>query len=161
MIRRFALILLFLPTLAFGQTLTSGPMTPTAWDDYVRAAELFNAGKRLQAGCVMYRGQFRARLLLLVENNQPSDGAPALFASLSETVGRPINQWLGGDRDDWIAAMTCARDWAANNDDPDYPRRRHRQAHAQMLAGLDELIASIPPAAELRAQRRAAGLPNR
>ena len=157
------IIALFLlcPTLAFAQQVRPGPMTPSAWTDYHRAAELFNAGKRVQAGCVMYRGQFRARLLLLVEGNSPSDGAPALFASLSETVGRPINEWLGGDRDEWIAAMECARDWAANNSDPDYPRRRYGKQHAQMLAGLNELIAAIPPAAELRKQRRAAGLPNR
>lgn len=109
----------------------------------------------------MYRGQFRARLTLLANPNQPEDAGPALFASLSETVARPINQWLGGDRDDWIAAMQCARKWAAENDDPTYPRRRYGNIHANVLAGLDELIASIPPKAELRAQRRAAGLRNR
>ena len=159
--RRLVLALILWPTLALSQGLTPGPMTPSAWDDYRRAAELFNAGQRLQAGCVMYRGQFRARLFLLAEPNQAQDGGPALFASLSEVVGRPINEWLGGDRDDWIAAMTCARDWAAAHDDPDYPRSRYGQIHARVLAGLDELIASIPPEAELRAQRRAAGLPNR
>ena len=57
--------------------------------------------------------------------------------------------------------MTCARKWAAENDDPDYPRRRYGKVHADVLAGLDALIASIPPRPTLRAQRRAAGLPNR
>ena len=155
------LALVLWPLAASAQDLTPGPMTPSAWDDYRRAAELFDAGQRLQAGCVMYRGQFRARLMLLADPDQPQDGGPALFASLNEVVGRPINQWLGGDRDDWIAAMECARDWAAENDDPDYPRRRHARIHAQVLSGLEDLIASIPPAEELRAQRRAAGLPNR
>jgi len=159
--RHLVFLAIFWPTLAFAQALTPGPITPDAWDDYRRAAELFNAGKRVQAGCVMYRGQFRARLLLLANPDQPPDGGPALFASLSETVARPINQWLGGDRDDWIAAMTCARKWAAENDDPDYPRRRYGKVHADVLAGLDALIASIPPRPTLRAQRRAAGLPNR
>ncbi|WP_189367448.1 hypothetical protein [Tateyamaria omphalii] len=138
-----------------------GPITPTAWDDYSRAAELFNEGQRVRAGCVMYRGQFRARVMLLADPNQSPDGGPALFASLNETVAKPINQWLGGDRDDWIAALKCARAWAAQNDDPDYPRRRHGAIHADVLAGLDELIAAIPSKSELRAQRRAAGLPNR
>ena len=159
--RRLILLFLLCPTFALAQQVQPGAMTASAWTDYQRAAELFNAGARVQAGCVMYRGQFRARLLLLAEPNQPPDGAPALFASLSETVARPINQWLGGDRSDWIAAMTCARDWAANNSDPDYPRQRYGKEHGQVLAGLNELIASIPPAAELRKQRRAAGLPNR
>ncbi|WP_299722100.1 hypothetical protein [uncultured Tateyamaria sp.] len=159
--RHLLALLLLCPTLAFGQSVQPGPITPTAWTDYQRAAELFNAGERVQAGCVMYRGQFRARLLLLANPNQPPDGAPALFASLSEVVARPINEWLGGDRRDWIAAMECARDWAQNNSDPDYPRRRYGKQHAEVLSGLNQLIASIPPAAELRKQRRANGLPNR
>ena len=159
--RRLFFLLLLWPAATLAQSLTPGPITPSAWTDYQRAAELYNAGQRLQAGCLMYRGQFRARLMLLAEPKLPPDGAPALFASLSETVGRPINQWLGGDRDDWIAAMECARDWAVANDDPDYPRRRYGAQHAQVLDGLNQLIASIPPNAELRKQRRAAGLPNR
>ncbi|WP_299600473.1 hypothetical protein [uncultured Tateyamaria sp.] len=152
---------MFWPALAIAQGVKPGPITPTAWDDYRRAAELFNAGARVQAGCVMYRGQFRARLMLLADPDQSSDGGPALFASLNETVARPINQWLGGDRDDWIAALECARKWAAENDDPAYPRGRFGAIHANVLAGLDELIAAIPPKSELRAQRRSAGLPNR
>ena len=159
---RLALLFILLwPGTALAQSLTPGPVTASAWTDYQRAAELYNAGQRLKAGCVMYRAQFRARLMLLAEPGQASDGAPALFASLNDEVARPINQWLGGDRDDWIAAMECARDWAVANDDPDYPRRRHAAAHARVLEGLNELIASIPPASELRKQRRAAGLQNR
>ena len=105
MIRHLISLFLLWPALASAQDLQPGPMTPSAWTDYQRAAELFNAGQRLQAGCVMYRGQFRARLMLLAEPNLPEDGAQALFASMNDAVARPINQWLGGDRDDWIAAM--------------------------------------------------------
>lgn len=159
---RYLLFLaMFWPALAFAQGVKPGPITPSAWDDYRRAAELFNSGARVQAGCVMYRAQFRARLMLLADPNQSPDGGPALFASMNEAVARPINQWLGGDRNDWIAALKCARAWAAQNDDPDYPRRRYGAIHADVLAGLDELIAAIPSKSELRAQRRAAGLPNR
>lgn len=81
---RYLLFLtMFWPALALAQNVTPGPITPTAWDDYRRAAELFNAGARVQAGCVMYRGQFRARLMLSADPNQPPDEAPALFASLN------------------------------------------------------------------------------
>ncbi|MEO0864378.1 MAG: hypothetical protein AAFY39_07280 [Pseudomonadota bacterium] len=161
MMRGLLFLILLWPGLALGQDLDPGPMTPTAWDDYKRAAELYNGGARLQAGCVMYRGQFRARLMMMADPDLPPDGAPALFASLNEMVARPINQWLGGDRDDWIAVLECARQWAAENDDPDYPRRRYGAEHARVLAGLEELIDALPSQAELRAQRRAAGLPNR
>lgn len=161
MMRNILIALFLWPATALAQDLRPGPMTASPWDDYSRAAQLFNAGQRLQAGCVMYRGQFRARLMMLADPNLPPDGAPALFASLNEMVARPINQWLGGDRDEWIAVIECARDWARNNDDPDYPRRRYGTEHARVLSGLEELITAIPPKAELRAQRRAAGLPNR
>ncbi|WP_299746262.1 hypothetical protein [uncultured Tateyamaria sp.] len=73
---RYLLFLtMFWPALALAQGVKPGPITPTAWDDYRRAAELFNAGARVQVGCVMYRGQFRARLMLLAEPDQSSDGA--------------------------------------------------------------------------------------
>ncbi|MEJ6391086.1 hypothetical protein [Gymnodinialimonas ulvae] len=157
---RWILICVVLALPVQAQTLSPAPMTSSPWDDYTRAAEVFNEGDRLRAGCILYRGQFRARLLLMIRPGR-SDQAQALFASLQETVARPINEWLAGDRDDWISAMTCARTWAATGQDPDFPRTRHAAAYAEVLAGLDGLIASIPSAAELRATRRANGLPNR
>ncbi len=158
---RILLICLAFALPANAQSLDSGPVTATPWADYELSVTLFNAGDRVTAGCVMYRGQFRARLLLTARPNQPGDGAPALFGSLQETVARPINEWLAGDRDDWINAMTCARDWAARNDDPDLPRAQFAAAYEDVLAGFDGLIASVPAAAELRAMRTANGLPNR
>lgn len=155
------LLALVLATPLSAQTLDPGPVTPTPWDDYILAAETFNAGDRVLGGCLFYRGQFRARLLLTAQPNLPPDGGPALFAALQEQVGRPINEWLAGDREDWINAMTCARDWAVANDDPDVPRARFPRVHADTLAGFNGLIDSIPPSEELRATRDANGLPNR
>jgi len=160
MLRKLLFVLcLFVAAPASAQTLDSGPITSSPWEDYQRAVDMFNEGDRLRAGCVFYRGQFRGRLWVAAGYNRQE--ASALVASLQESVGRPINEWLGGDRDDWIAAMTCARNWAAQNDDPDLPRRRYAQAYAETLAGLDGLIAGIPPAAELRRIRTANGLTNR
>ncbi len=84
------------------------------------------------------------------------------MASLNETVGLQINEWLGGDPDDWVAAMDCAIAWAEGEDDPYTPQAEFPAAHAEVLAGLVGLrdgVASDPEA--IRAQRTANGLPNR
>jgi hypothetical protein len=153
-----ALLVLVWALPAGAQALDPGPATP--FDDVVAAAERFEAGERRLAGCLLYRAQFRARLLAAVD---PAAGAEmgALMGSMMEVVGRPINEWLGGDRDDWIDAMTCAADWARTADDPLVPRAAAPRARARTLAGLEGLIASIPPADELRRQRAANGLANR
>lgn len=161
MIFRAIAVTIALAAPAAAQTLEPGPLTPTAWDDYSLAVDLFNEGERLRAGCAFYRGQFRARLMLTVRPNTPPTEGTALFAALQENVGRPINEWLGGDRDDWLAAMTCARDWVLANDDPDLPRDTYPDEHALVLSGLNQLIEGLPPAAVLQAQRTANGLPNR
>ena len=131
--------------------------------DYVAAAETFNAGDRLKGGCLFYIGQYRYRVYIMARPNLDPTGDPAVFSALSEQVGRPINQWLGGDLADWLAAMDCAIGWVETHDDPLTPKRRNAGAHDEVLAGLRELradVAAMDPA-RLRADRRASGLPNR
>ena len=161
MMLRSAVLCLALAAPVAAQSLDPGPVTPDWSQDYRRAAMLFEAGDKLRAGCVFYRGQFRARLALAVHGDSAPDGMRSRFAALQDVVGRPINEWLGGDRADWIAAMTCARTWAAQNDDPALPRAAHAAAYARTLAGLDGLIAGLPPAEALRETRAANGLANR
>jgi hypothetical protein len=132
-------------------------------EDYSAAVARFNAGDQLTAGCLFYRGQYRYRVHLAARPDLPPDGDPALMGALNEQVGRPINEWLGGNKDDWLAAMDCAIGWAEANDDAMTPRAQFPQAHAEVLSGFVDFrdsVAAMDPA-ELRAQRDAAGLPNR
>ena len=65
---------------------------------YNRAAKLFGEGKRDDAVFMFYLGQLRYRTHLSARGAQlKPDGDPALFSSLSEVVGRPLNEYAFGD----------------------------------------------------------------
>ena len=157
----FVAILLAGP--AFAQVdLSQWPAAEHPAGDYETAIAVFNAGNPVAGGCLFYRGQYRFRVHLAARPDLSPSGEPALMASLNETVGLQINEWLGGDPDDWVAAMDCAIAWAQGEDDPYTPKAEFPAAHAEVLAGLVGLrdgVASDPEA--IRAQRTANGLPNR
>ena len=65
---------------------------------YILAGKLFAAGKKDDAVFWFYAGQLRYRVYLVVNKDklEPS-GDPALFASLSEEIGSPLNEYAFGD----------------------------------------------------------------
>eukprot|EP01113_Clastostelium_recurvatum_P043806 TRINITY_DN7305_c0_g2_i1.p1 TRINITY_DN7305_c0_g2~~TRINITY_DN7305_c0_g2_i1.p1 ORF type:complete len:143 (+),score=16.38 TRINITY_DN7305_c0_g2_i1:62-430(+) len=81
---------------------------------YTLAAKLLREGRPDEAVLWFYIGQIRYRFMLAVENitarggategqprmmmGRPSDGA-ILFSALSESVGRPINEYAFGEVD--------------------------------------------------------------
>lgn len=131
-------------------------------EDYRRAADLFRAGRREEATELFYRGQLRARVHLAARPDLPPSGDPALFASLNESLGRPINEWAAGDLPMLVAALDRVLAWHAANDDPHTPKASFPEAHASVRAGLERLRAYFADNADdIRAQRRANGLPNR
>jgi hypothetical protein len=64
---------------------------------YILAGKLFAAGKKDDAVFWFYAGQLRYRVYLVMNKDklEPS-GDPALFASLSEEIGRPLNKYAFG-----------------------------------------------------------------
>ena len=64
---------------------------------YKRAGELFQEGKKDDAVFLFYLGQLRYRTLLLAKPSTDPTADPAIFASLSEVTGKPINQYAFGD----------------------------------------------------------------
>lgn len=131
-------------------------------EDYRQAAELFRAGRHEEATYLFYRGQLRFRVNLTARPGLAPDGDPALFASLSEVVGRPINEWAFGDVPALAATLDRVLAWQAGNDDPFTLKAEFSAAHAQVRAGLEGLKVQVLREREsIRAQRRANGLPNR
>ena len=126
------------------------------------AADLFAAGRREEAAFVFYLGQLRFRTHLRARPGLPPDGDPALFAALSETVGRPINGWLGGDVALWVAVMDAAL--AADARDPDRftPPSQFPEATRAVRDGLRALRDQTAANADaIRRERAARGLENR
>src|SRR4030095_3345483 len=64
---------------------------------YILASKLFGDGKKDEAVFWFYAGQLRYRFYLKANPGLNPSGDPALFASLSETVGRPVNEYAFGD----------------------------------------------------------------
>ncbi len=129
---------------------------------YRTAARLFGSNQQDDAVFIFYLGQLRYRTHLKARPDLPPSGDPALFASLSEVVGRPINLYAFGD----IPALAKTIDEViafdrANPDGftkaADFP-----QAHAEVRKGLAEMRSTLVADADrIRAERLRNGLKNR
>lgn len=129
---------------------------------FIHAIRKFEAGEKDDAVRWLYVAQIRTRFRLMVEPDLDPSGEPALFASFMEAIGRPINEWAGGDVDLWTRQMQAALDWDAANDNGFTPKADHPGELETVRAGLAELIVSTRAAREeIRATREANGLENR
>ncbi|HHW35482.1 MAG TPA: hypothetical protein GXX24_15295 [Paracoccus solventivorans] len=134
----------------------AGSLHPSAL--YVLASRLLAEGRGQEAANWMYAGQLRYRFML------PDAGADdrILFSALTEQVGRPVNEYIAGDPDEWIAAMRWALDWDAATDNPITSKTRHAAELAQVRGGLERLISKVDASRdEIRRERTANGLENR
>ncbi len=106
-------------------------------DYYLLAAKLFkDPATKEEALFWFYVGQLRYRYYLSANPDLPRDGDPAVFASLSETVGRPINEYAGGKPDLWIAEINHALEWDAAHDNGFTPKSKSPETYRQIRVGL-------------------------
>ncbi len=126
---------------------------------YMLAKRLFQEGQRDEAVFWFYTGQIRYRARLKTHPNLPKDGEPALFGSLSEVVGRPLNEYAFGDIPKLATIIDRALAWDAANADPFSPKGEMRDS---VRAGLEKMKADVLARAdEIRATRIKNGLENR
>lgn len=129
---------------------------------YRRAAQLFGSGKKDDAVFIFYLGQLRYRAHLSARRDLKPDGDPALFASLSEVVGRPVNEYAFGD----IPALARTIDAVLAHDraNPDRftPPATFPQAYAGVRDGLTAMRTQmLADQDKIRATRQSNGLENR
>ena len=134
---------------------------PAAW--YKRAAALFQSGKKDDATFVFYLGQLRYRAHLSARSRElRPDGDPALFASLSETIGRPINEHAFGDLPALGRVVDGVLAFDRANPDRFTPPSQYPRAWSGVRNGLAQMKAQLLSQADkIRAQRRRNGLENR
>jgi hypothetical protein len=129
---------------------------------YQAAAELFFAGQRPDAVFLFYLGQLRFRTHLAARPNLPPDRDRAVFASLSESVGRPINEWAFGDVFGLVRTLDAVLTYDAQSPDAFTRPAEFPVPTRDIRAGLrvmrDELIRR---ADDIRRERAARGLANR
>jgi len=127
---------------------------------YKLAASLFkNAATKDEAVFWFYAGQLRYRYHLAANPGLPPSGDPALFASLSEVVGRPINEHAGADPDRWAAVIDEVLKWDASQDNRFTPKNKAPKAYHDIRAGLEKMRDTVKATKnEILASRKKHGL---
>lgn len=129
---------------------------------YEAAAELFRAGQRDEATFLFYLGQLRYRTHLAARPNNPVDGDRALFASLNDSFGRPMNEWAFGDIPALLRTIDAVLAYAARTPDRFTPPATFPSPTRDIRAGLSSMRDDVARrAAEIRRERASNGLPNR
>jgi hypothetical protein len=129
---------------------------------YTEAARLFAAGERDDAVFLFYLGQLRYRTHLAARAQRgPNSDAPA-FGALSETVGRPINEYAFGDIPALLrlidAVLAYDRQAPDRFTQPSAFPDAYRQIREGMVSFRDNIAGRVD---EIRRQRQANGLENR
>lgn len=127
---------------------------------YVLAARLLAEGKAQEAANWMYAGQLRYRFQLATPGAAANDRI--LFSALTEQVDRPVNEYIAGNPDEWIAAMVWALAWDEAHANGVTSKAVHAAELAEVRQGLTDLIATVDSSREeLRRHRIDNGLENR
>lgn len=128
---------------------------------YVLAGRLLAEGKGQEAANWMYAGQIRYRFMLAVAGAAGANDR-VLFSALTEQVGRPVNEYIAGDPDEWIAAMEWALAWDEAHANTVASKATHAAELTGVRQGLTELITKVDSSRhELRQHRIDNGLENR
>jgi len=92
---------------------------------------------------------------------EPS-GDPAVFASLSEEIGRPLNEYAFGDIPQLAKTIDAVLAWDRSHSNALTPREKYRSEYDQVAAGLTHMRNEVVRNADsIRKTRAANGLENR
>lgn len=129
---------------------------------YVLAQKLFAAGEKDEAVFWFYAGQLRFRFHLAASPGLDPSGDPALFASLNEVIGRPINEYAFGSQKTLVATLDRVLAWDVKTPNGLTSKKDHAAAWKRIRDGLGEMRRYVVEnGATIRAQRTANGLENR
>ncbi len=129
---------------------------------YLYAGRLFGEDKKDDAVFWFYVGQLRYRIHLKARPGGNPSGDPALFSSLSATIGQSINEYAGGSVEGWVAAIDRALTWDEAHPDGFTPKDEFPDARAEIRKGLLSLREHLTQNSDqIREQRKANGLENR
>ena len=129
---------------------------------YKQAASLFGGGRKDDAVFIFYLGQLRYRAHLQARRDLKPDGDPALFGSLSETVGRPLNEYAFGDLARLADVIDAVLAYDAANPDRFTPPAQFPNVYVGVRDGLGKMKAQVlKDADQIRETRRKNGLENR
>ena len=129
---------------------------------YVLAQKLFADGTQDEAVFWFYAGQLRYRFHLAANPALPKSGDPALFGSLTQVIGAPLNEYAFGDLAHLVATIDKVLAWDEKTDNGFTSKTQHAAEWKSIRAGLVKMRAYIVENGDsIRADRTKNGLPNR
>ena len=129
---------------------------------YVLAGKLFTDSARDEAVFWFYAGQLRYRFHLAANPQLPPSGDPALFASFSQVLGAPINEYAFGDLPQLTATIDKVLAWDERTDNGFTSKSAHDAMWKDIRGGLIKMREYIDTNGDkIRAQRKQNGLENR
>ena len=130
---------------------------PTSY--YLYASRLFTEGRKDDAVFWFYVGQLRYRVHLKAHPELDPSGDPAVFSSLSATMGRKFNEYAGGSIKDWVAAIDRALKWDAATANGFTSKKKYAKTYQEIRSGLKSMRDEVEATADsIRANRKKAGL---
>ena len=128
---------------------------------YVLAIKLFETQKD-KAILWFYIGQIRYRYYLAANPQLDPSGDPALFASFSSTIGKPLNEYAFGDIPKLSETLLQALAWDKSHANGFTPKNKNEGKYNKIRAGLEQMRLQILDQQEsIKKQRKANGLKNR
>ena len=115
---------------------------------YLLAGKLHANGESERSLFWFYAGQIRYRFHLLANPDLDPSGDPALFGSLQELVGRPINQMAARNTDVWIQSIEEAIEWDKKHPNELTSKIDHASEYQEVHNGLAKLLDYIRENAE-------------
>jgi hypothetical protein len=102
---------------------------------YILAGKLFSGGRQDEAVFWFYAGQLRYRFHLSANPGLPPSGDPALFASLSQVIGQPLNEYAFGDLEQLTATIDKVLAWDERIDNGFTSKATHAAVLRTFAAG--------------------------
>ena len=128
---------------------------------YLLASKLFEERREPEAVFWFYAGQLRYRFHLAAHPELDPTGDKALFASLSESIGVPINQWGMGDLTAFEKTLGAVATWDEQTPNGFTSKTQYAEQWKATREGMAGFVKYVHENADaIRAQRKANGLPN-
>jgi hypothetical protein len=128
----------------------------------VLATKLFATQEKDKAILWFYIGQIRYRYYLAANPKLNPSGDPALFGSLSSTIGRPLNEYAFGDIPKLSKILIQALTWDKSHANGFTPKNKNEAQYNKIRAGLEQMRLQILDQQEpIKKQRKANGFKNR
>ncbi|MFA6956692.1 MAG: hypothetical protein WC538_12550 [Thermoanaerobaculia bacterium] len=129
---------------------------------YLLAGKLYDADKKDEAVFWFYAGQLRFRFMLAAHPELDPTKDQAVFASMTQQIGTPINIWAFGDLLGLETTLLAVLDWDDKTPNGFTSKKEFATQWTETRDGMKSMVTYIGQNAEkIRAQRSSAGLENR